>query len=55
MIWSRATPRKVARPPHQGAAQVDKLFDEIVRSDAVLGILKKLLGPGLRLHDRNST
>ena len=26
------------------------LFDEIVRSPAVLDILKKLIGPGLRLH-----
>src|SRR6195952_663733 len=34
------------KAPHK----VDKLFDEIVRSEGVLDILKKLLGPGLRLH-----
>src|SRR3978361_518011 len=34
------------KAPHK----VDKLFDEIVRSEPVLDILKKLLGPGLRLH-----
>jgi len=32
--------------PHK----VHKIFDEIVRSEPVLDILKKLLGPGLRLH-----
>jgi len=26
------------------------VFDEIVRSPAVIGIMKALLGPGLRLH-----
>ena len=30
--------------------KVHPLFDEIVRSPAVLDILKKLIGPGLRLH-----
>jgi phytanoyl-CoA hydroxylase len=30
--------------------KVHPLFDEIVRSEAVLGILKKLIGPNLRLH-----
>jgi phytanoyl-CoA hydroxylase len=30
--------------------KVHPLFDQIVRSDAVLDILKKLIGPGLRLH-----
>jgi ectoine hydroxylase-related dioxygenase (phytanoyl-CoA dioxygenase family) len=30
--------------------KVHPLFDEIVRSAAVLDILKKLIGPGLRLH-----
>jgi ectoine hydroxylase-related dioxygenase (phytanoyl-CoA dioxygenase family) len=34
------------KTPHK----VHALFDEIVRSEAVLDILKKLLGPGLRLH-----
>src|SRR3978361_1388996 len=34
------------KTPHK----VHNLFDEIVRSPAVLDILKKLLGPGLRLH-----
>src|SRR3978361_23473 len=34
------------KTPHK----VHTLFDEIVRSPAVLDILKKLLGPGLRLH-----
>jgi phytanoyl-CoA hydroxylase len=34
------------KTPHK----VHALFDEIVRSEAVLGILKKLLGSGLRLH-----
>src|ERR1700749_2634639 len=34
------------KTPHK----VHALFDEIVRSAAVLDILKKLLGPGLRLH-----
>src|ERR1700694_6267936 len=34
------------KTPHK----VHALFDEIVRSPAVLDILKKLLGPGLRLH-----
>ena len=34
------------KTPHK----VHKLFDEIVRSEPVLEILKKLLGPGLRLH-----
>ena len=29
---------------------VDPVFDEIVRSPAVTGILTKLIGPGLRLH-----
>src|ERR1700716_3369628 len=34
------------KTPHK----VHALFDEIVRSEAVLDILKKVLGPGLRLH-----
>ena len=34
------------KTPHK----VHKIFDEIVRSEPVLAILKKLLGPGLRLH-----
>jgi phytanoyl-CoA hydroxylase len=34
------------KTPHK----VHAVFDEIVRSPAVLDILKKLLGPGLRLH-----
>src|SRR3954468_9255806 len=34
------------KAPHK----VNALFDEIVRSAPVLDILKKLLGPGLRLH-----
>jgi phytanoyl-CoA hydroxylase len=34
------------KAPHK----VDALFDEIVRSPAVLDILKQLIGPGLRLH-----
>src|ERR1700721_799798 len=34
------------KTPHK----VHKLFDEIVRSPVVLDILKKLIGPGLRLH-----
>jgi len=34
------------KTPHK----VHKLFDEIVRSEPVLDILKKLLSPGLRLH-----
>jgi ectoine hydroxylase-related dioxygenase (phytanoyl-CoA dioxygenase family) len=34
------------KTPHK----VHALFDEIVRSPVVLEILKKLLGPGLRLH-----
>src|SRR3981189_2825008 len=34
------------KTPHK----VHKLFDEIVRSEPVLDILKTLLGPGLRLH-----
>ena len=34
------------KTPHK----VHKIFDDIVRSEPVLGILKKLLGPGLRLH-----
>src|ERR1700729_386269 len=34
------------KTPHK----VHALFDEIVRSPVVLDILKKLLGPGLRLH-----
>ena len=34
------------KTPHK----VHALFDEIVRSPAVLDILKKLLGPSLRLH-----
>src|SRR2546429_2726450 len=34
------------KAPHK----VDALFDEIVRSEPVLDILKKLIGPGLRLH-----
>jgi phytanoyl-CoA hydroxylase len=34
------------KAPHK----VHPLFDEIVRSDAVLGILKNLIGPSLRLH-----
>ena len=33
------------KAPHK----VHKIFDEIVRSEPVLDILKKLLGPGLRL------
>jgi phytanoyl-CoA hydroxylase len=35
------------KAPHK----VDRLFDEIVRSPAVLDILKALIGPGLRLHN----
>src|SRR5712672_955892 len=34
------------KAPHK----VDSIFDEIVRSVPVLDILKKLIGPGLRLH-----
>ncbi len=34
------------KAPHK----VHALFDDIVRSPAVLGILTKLIGPGLRLH-----
>ena len=34
------------KTPHK----VHKLFDDIVRSPAVLDILKRLIGPGLRLH-----
>src|SRR5213076_1140910 len=34
------------KAPHK----VHKIFDEIVRSEPVLDILKKLLGPDLRLH-----
>jgi phytanoyl-CoA hydroxylase len=34
------------KTPHK----VHNLFNEIVRSEGVLDILKKLLGPGLRLH-----
>src|SRR6202158_1775461 len=34
------------KTPHK----VHALFDEIVRSSAVLDILKQLIGPGLRLH-----
>src|SRR6266849_3208032 len=34
------------KTPHK----VHALFDQIVRSPAVLDILKKLIGPGLRLH-----
>ena len=34
------------KAPHK----VHPIFDEIVRSEAVLDILKKLIGPGLRLH-----
>src|SRR3981189_3572739 len=34
------------KTPHK----VDAIFDEIVRSAPVLDILKKLIGPGLRLH-----
>src|SRR3977135_2402888 len=34
------------KTPHKA----HKLFDEIVRSEPVLDILKKLIGPGLRLH-----
>ena len=34
------------KTPHK----VHKLFDEIVRSPAVLDILTRLIGPGLRLH-----
>lgn len=34
------------KTPHM----VHKLFDEIVRSPAVVDILKQLIGPGLRLH-----
>ena len=34
------------KTPHK----VHKLFDDIVRSPAVLDILKQLIGPGLRLH-----
>jgi ectoine hydroxylase-related dioxygenase (phytanoyl-CoA dioxygenase family) len=34
------------KSPHK----VHQLFDEIVRSEAVLSILRKLIGPGLRLH-----
>jgi ectoine hydroxylase-related dioxygenase (phytanoyl-CoA dioxygenase family) len=44
---SPANPRvRRIKTPHK----VHPLFDEIVRSPAVLDILKKLLGPGLRLH-----
>lgn len=34
------------KAPHK----VHPIFDEIVRSPAVIGILTKLIGPGLRLH-----
>jgi phytanoyl-CoA hydroxylase len=34
------------KAPHK----VHPIFDEIVRSEAVIGILQKLVGPGLRLH-----
>lgn len=34
------------KTPHR----VHPLFDEILRSEAVLAILKRLIGPGLRLH-----
>src|SRR5712675_185353 len=34
------------KAPHK----VNAIFDEIVRSAPVLDILKKLIGPGLRLH-----
>src|SRR6201985_1621022 len=37
---------RLIKTPHKGHG----LFAEIVRSPAVLDILKKLLGPGLRLH-----
>src|SRR5882762_595169 len=41
------TPRvRRIKTPHK----VHALFDQIVRSPAVLDILKKLIGPGLRLH-----
>jgi phytanoyl-CoA hydroxylase len=42
-----AAPRvRRIKTPHR----VHKLFDEIVRGPAVLDILAKLIGPGLRLH-----
>jgi phytanoyl-CoA hydroxylase len=42
-----ASPRvRRIKTPHK----VHALFDEIVRSAAVLDILKRLIGPGLRLH-----
>src|SRR5262245_2240674 len=42
-----ANPRvRRIKAPHK----VHPVFDEIVRSPAVIGILKALLGPGLRLH-----
>src|SRR5215468_11457068 len=34
------------KAPHK----VHPIFDEIVRSEPVIAILKKLIGPGLRLH-----
>src|SRR3979411_1333189 len=37
------------KTPHK----VHALFDQIVRSEAVLDILKKLLAPGLRLNGSN--
>src|SRR6202158_5559525 len=41
------TPRvRRIKTPHK----VHALFDQIVRSAAVLDILKQLIGPGLRLH-----
>lgn len=41
------TPRvRRIKAPHT----VHRLFDDIVRSDAVLSILTRLIGPGLRLH-----
>ena len=48
---SRATPRKArASAASRRRTRCTRLFDEIVRSEPVLDILKKLLGPGLRLH-----
>lgn len=42
-----AAPRvRRIKTPHK----VHKLFDEIVRSGPVIDILKRLIGPGLRLH-----
>src|SRR5581483_9249895 len=44
---SRENPRvRRIKTPHK----VHPIFDEIVRSPAVIDILTKLIGPGLRLH-----